>query len=278
MKNFRMLIMLFAVLTMIAFPILAEEDENLEDMPTTVDETANSSEPEPNLPEVKKETPGYFGNVNIWAGYTTLSLSAVNNSIKALPAISSDPVIKEITAGYVLGLDLGFSPIKELPVSLGLRFELIGAGEGSFSDSNSLNGDSYYYTLNATLVPLMAGVSYTYDIPAIPVSISADVYGGYAITSANSTLKTTVSSVVSEITVPYNGGGFAMDLGCRINYQINEPMSAGFTLGYRIADISELTAAKSAGTVNKNDKFQDGKTVPFDFSGLNIGLSVNMKY
>lgn len=261
-KNYVFLLVLM-ILALFVFPVFAEDNENLEDMPTTVDDSANAAEPEPNMPVIKKEST-YFGVVNIWGGYTTLAL---NNQ-----------AISGINGGYALGLDLGFTLIKDLPLALGVRVELIGSSQGTFTGRlGSLPVADY--TLGSSLIPLMAGAAYTFDIPDSPVSISADIYAGYSFAKA-----IIASDTIKSKNSNFNGTSFALDLGTTISYQINEPTTAGLTLGYRFAKAASMKAEQdfdaNSVSISKGTSLQDisNKTVTFDFSGFTIGIKVDMKY
>lgn len=282
MKKNRLVLLTLMITALFVFPVFAEgEEENLEDMPTTVDETANESEPEPNMPEIKKEST-YFGVVDIWGGYTTLAMGKVNDMLGENTLYPNGTTTK-ITGGYVLGVDLGFMLIKDLPLALGLRVELIGSTQGKFTGDLGITSTSL--TLDSSLIPIMAGASYTFEIPETQISVSADLYAGYSIAKATYVNDSKLFGVGDKITSVYNGSAFTLDIGATVNYQINEPTSAGITLGYRTANVASMTADKdvvvnSVTVINKGDKFEDSgnNTVPFDFSGFNIGVNVDMKY
>jgi hypothetical protein len=266
MKKISLVLMMLMIIAVFVLPVFAADDENLEDMPTTVDESASATEAEPALPVIKKESATYMGVVDIWAGYTTLSLNNAN--------------INSISGGYVVGVDLGLTLIKDLPLSLGLRFELIGSGQGNYTGELG-NLVSASYTIKDTLIPVMAGASYSFAIPESPVEISADVFAGYSFAKATITDNLTPGFEDQA----FSGSCFTLDIGTTISYQISEPVSAGLTLGYRLANVASMSADKNVDLnfvthMNKGDLLKDsgGSAVPFNFSGFNIGLKVDMKY
>ncbi len=276
-----MLLAVIMTMALFALPVFAADDENLEDMPTTVDETATASEPAPAMPEIKKAESTYFGVVDIWADYTTISFSRVNDLLGSIGAYPNGAVTK-MSGGYALGVDLGFTPVKGLPLDFGLRVELIGTGQGKYSgDIGSLA--STIYTIDSSLIPVMAGASYNFEIPETPVSISAEIHAGYSFAKASVVNDSKALGVGDKITEPYSGSAFACDLGMTINYQLNEPASVGLNLGYRLADVTSVSADSDIAntTIKKGDTLKNpssGSVVPFDFSGFNAGVKVDMKY
>jgi hypothetical protein len=263
MKKTSLILMLIMALSLLVFPIYATEDENLEDMPTTVDEPSNTVEAEPNMPEIKKETT-YFGTVNIFAAYTTLTLD--------------NAAIKNISGGYDLGIDLGLTMIKDLPLALGLRIELIGSGLGNYKGILDTIPTTEY-ELSTSMIPVMAGASYAFDIPSTPLTIAADLYAGFAFAKA-----AIASDAINLKTQSFSGSGFVLNIGTTISYQINEPTSAGLILGYRIANMANMSSDSefiaNTVTIPKNTQLKDsdGKVVPFNLSGIILGLKVDMRY
>jgi hypothetical protein len=138
------------------------------------------------------------------------------------------------------------------------------------------------------LIPVLAGISYALEIPGSPITVSGDVFAGYSFARSviNAKYYSALTLTDEDTTMNFSGSGFAMDIGATVNYQINEPMSAGLTFGYRIANIASMS-------LDADTKFSDGtpqltkgtiyddssnNAIPFDFSGFNIGVNVDMKY
>ena len=263
MRKASLVLMLVMVLSLLVFPIYAAEEDNLEDMPTTVDEPSSTVEAEPNMPVIKKDST-YFGTVNIFAAYTSLSLDST--------------AIKNIIGGYDLGIDLGLTLLNDLPLALGLRIELIGSGQGKYT-GNLGSLATTEYTLSTSMIPVMAGASYAFDISNTPLTIAADLYAGYAFAKAS-----IASDTINLKDKSFSGSGFVLDIGTTISYQINEPTSAGLILGYRVANIPTMSSdtefIANSVTIAKNTALKDStdKVLPFNLSGIILGLKVDMRY
>jgi hypothetical protein len=234
------------------------------------------------MPEIKKEST-YFGVVDIWADYTTLSFGTVNDLLGAGEPYANGAVTK-VSGGYALGVELGFTPIKDLPLDLGVRVELIGAGQGKYTgDYGALA--STVVTIDSSLIPVLAGATYNFEIPETPVSISAEVHAGYSFAKASVVNDSKILGAGDKTTATFSGSAFALDLGTTISYQINEPASVGLNLNYRLANVASMTAdsdvANTTPAIKKGDTLKtlvNGPAVPFDFSGFNVGVKVDMKY
>ena len=243
--------------------------ENAESLsPTASDnlavDTSEEGKPEPTLPEVTPQ-PSYMGVVNLFAELSFVSFKDLNDQI----AKSSNPV--KITMAYVLGVDAVFSPFKGIPLGFGPRLEYLGCFTGKTSDFG-VETD-----LTPSLIPIMLGGTYEFRVPSTPVTLACDIYAGYGIAKAIYQ----ETGLTNNIDETLSGGSFVIDAGIKGSYEIFEATALGLSLGYRMANVPRMTYDKDDANngISKGDVFKlNGTALKFDYSGLNIGIDINMKY
>ncbi|MCE5299775.1 MAG: hypothetical protein LLG37_02740 [Spirochaetia bacterium] len=288
MKKFSVLLIeLLFVFSMCALPLMAAGNEELsdikasDDMPVEADPSGIDEPGMPNVPDYLE----YIGVVNLWVGYSTLSMNSVNAFIDDINDDADtlfDMETSNMDKAYVLGLDLGLLVFKGFPLSIGARVEYVGGFQASIKGTNSFLGllPDVTRTLDALLVPIMAGATYNLNIKGMPIDLAADAYIGYALAKATLTQDWT-----TDETANLSGGGFAMDFGIKANYRVSKPLSIGLHIGYRIANIEQMTADEEANNVFGLDKgevlknvYDSDSVIAFDFTGFTFGINANMKY
>lgn len=262
---------------------LAASIESPSDDGLAVDEDAGE-QAEPEMPIVKDHTV-FTGLVNIRAGYSFLSLKAANDFLKSYGeyAVSSGAAItseQKMEGAAAASMDIAFLPIAQLPLSPGIRISYLNCNAGH--TQSSLAGSTEKYSLASTVVQLLAGTSYELILKEIPLSFIADAYLGYAF--AGGMLIREIPSLKEE--AMFGGGGFAGDFGIKANYRLLDALSAGISVSYTLSNAGEMSYSADAdiGTesLKKGDKvvnFFDGNSAMiFDYSGVVIGLNLNMLY
>ncbi|PKL92696.1 MAG: hypothetical protein CVV21_02760 [Candidatus Goldiibacteriota bacterium HGW-Goldbacteria-1] len=235
----------------------AEEAEAAEEAEELDTKGAEQPETSPALPDEASKSI-YFGDVRFFAGYTTLNMADYNK-------FASNSNIQQIKSALLVGVDFGIKILQCL--SAGPRVEFIKAfAEGT----GTLN------KIDVSLLPVMAGLTYSYYLTDLDFIISAGAYAGYA--WANGTFEENVGGTAN---VPKRseiyGSCFAADFDLRLDYMINTAISAGITAGYRIANLPTM---KAKGTYIETDTVINASEndIAFDFSGLVIGAGVLMNY
>jgi hypothetical protein len=236
-------------------PGISEQTEYL-----PVDDS-EEGKPEPALPEIAAIN--YSGMVNMWFALSFISPKDMNNSLSSSTAGSSST---KITTAYVLGVDAGFFLFSGVPLALGPRLEYIAVSQGKLEYPGSI------LTMDASLIPILAGASYEFRVPSLPIVLIGDLYLGYGIG------KLTTGDPSGNFT--YSGGAFVLDPGLRCNYRISDDISAGLSAGYRLAKITRLSFDRDTDTNKKGDilKNSDGSNLTVDLSGLNAGFNISMKF
>jgi len=236
----------------------ASANTGSEDTTTTSEDlevdTSEEGKPEPSLPEVTAQVK-YLGVVNMFGALSFINPKDVNDSL------STGDSSTKMTMALVLGVDADFYLFQGIPLAIGPRLEYVSAFEGKETTAGITS------TIDASIIPVMAGATYDFKIPSVAVSLLADLYFGYGFG------KYDFKTDNDEITA--SGGAFTMDADIRTNYRISDDLSAGLLFGYRMAKVSTLTADKDSMFLSKGTKLT-GFTL--DLSGLNLGVNVSMKY
>ncbi len=284
------------VLLLAALPLFSSEadttDEELaasievpEDAGLAVDDDAEN-QPEPEMPQIKEHAV-FSGLVNIRAGYSLISVKGVNEFLSSYRTVREGlgaQVLSEqkMEGAVTAGIDIGFLPFESVPASLGLKISYLNCNS-AFSET-SLGGNKQKYSFESTAVPLMAGASYELVIPGIPLSLIADAYFGYIFAGGALILEESATTTREE--AMFGGGAFTGEAGLKINYKFLDALSGGISIAYSLANAGEMSyssdAALGALDMKKGDKVvnfhnSDAK-MEFDYSGILIGINVNMLY
>ncbi|MEI7640844.1 MAG: hypothetical protein WCJ46_04985 [bacterium] len=232
-----------------------------------------------------------FAGISIspFGGYTTVSMANLNHRLDFLRStVFTDPDLIDIKTNYFTnawfaGLDAGCLLVPGF--SVGLRSEYISAG-GVISAKDKTNDAKLNSGINASLIPIMAGLSYLYGFETSPFSVGADLYAGWGLGNGEFFLKMTDKNELffEAYNVPMNGGGFVLDSDIKCAYALGETLSFDFAFGYRHAKIDKLYVVKDATFMNPNwakgkeAKTSDGKSLSADFSGLTLRLGAKINF
>jgi hypothetical protein len=209
--------------------------------------------------------------------------------------IAMDQVNKQLNKGVnVTNLNSGISGMLDLDIAVA-PFLTIGARGGYLScGPASANYNYLAYnqttTINTSLVPLEAGLSGIFAIPATPISIMVGAYGGYGF--ANASIKNDINALGQTATVsqPYTGGGVIGDVLAAINVKLLSALSLNINGGYRMAKIARMEQTQdvsyngipfvSIPVGAKGDvlKDSDNNDLAFDFSGFHAGAGLSLGF
>lgn len=145
-------------------------------------------------------------------------------------------------------------------------------------------------TINASLIPIEAGVSVNIDLPEAPISLKVGVFAGYGL--AFGSIKNDISALgqTATFTQPYNGGSYIGEATASVSYNFSPVLALSINGGYRLANIPQMLQSEDVSyngipgiTVPigaKGDvlKDSDNKDMAFNFSGFNIGLGLNFGF
>jgi hypothetical protein len=199
-----------------------------------------------------------FFEANVSGGYTTVAMGEVNDRMSAVTGAD----VTKISSGYYIAADAGISVfpfIKLVP-----RVEYIAANQGAVKTTGSST------TIDTNLVPLELGLATDVSLPLTGLSVRGGVWGGYGMATAMTA--NTVSGVT--ITNLYQGNAFTAEVLGALRYDIIPLTSLSLELGYRMANIPKMT--DSAGNTQKKANGVDD--LPFDYSGMNVGLGLSVGF
>lgn len=147
--------------------------------------------------------------------------------------------------------------------------------------------DTVDVTYNASLIPVEAGVTANLEIPGMPLSVMAGIYGGYGFAAAS--VKKVINLLDAVYTQPYTGGAFIGEALVTANFKMSSSMYLSVNGGYRLANIPRMIQSEdvtydllgvstSAGA--KGDILQDSDSndLAFDFSGFSVGAGLSLGF
>jgi hypothetical protein len=232
----------------------------------------------------EKNGPSEKIKISAFGGFTTVGMSKVNNfidtSYSRATSLGATGQKQDLGSAFIIGAQGGYNAYPGLYI--GPRLELIGVPTAKTAFSGSEFGFPYAdeSDYSGSIFPVMVGASYYYPVQGQKIILSGDLYLGYGaagitISGTNSGFGTTNSE-----TLGYSGGAFVADIGVNGSYKLTDAVAAGLTLGYRIANVPQVTANQDyspAGfaAVKKGDTLKDANNdiMQVDFSGLIISLN-----
>ncbi len=137
------------------------------------------------------------------------------------------------------------------------------------------------------LIPVMAGVNLYMPMGTdSAIAINAAAYAGWGLAYCAQKTKYNNSEALLAL---YGGNGFVADLTASVEVKILAFLSASLNGGYRFAKMTDFKNVKSVSAnvpgygmynIPTNDPFNDGngKPVDVDFSGINIGAGLNLRF
>lgn len=238
--------------------------------------------------------------VTAFAGFTTAGMTQVNviiDTIAAAGTASGETVTTQnLGGGFLIGAQAGYSVIKGLYVGPRLEFASIFAGKTTASiDTPAM--PPYYpamheetvYTFGASITDILLGASYYYTLSGQPFVFSGDLYLGYGLAGGNINYEYSYYGTSEKTEIPLEGGTFVTVISASADYKMSDMISAGLTLGYRIANVPKMSVAKdvvqNGGTIPKgyyitSSSFisNTGAATSYDFSGFIISLNGNISF
>jgi hypothetical protein len=252
-------------------------------------------------------------NIKPWVGYTNVSMKDVNASLSEtmttekyldnysytfyyadeVDVIDNDMTKKNSTSkinkASIVGVDITKNYDK---INAGVRIEYLTTNDGTRSNSLKYSYDSNEEPLDmfenklkisdVKLVPIMVGGNYSKPLNE-KWGVDASCYIGFGFASARVSNETIVRKIDEDgyLLLPktysydedFSGMGLVADLAVGGQYNFSEVVSLATSLGYRFAKINEMK--DSAGDYLVKD---DGKKLPFDFSGMLLTLGLNFKF
>ncbi len=244
-------------------------------------------------------------NISLSGGYTTLIMAKVNEFVQSIQNSAGGwGTVTNLNSGYYAALDANFTVLPSLTIGPRIEFVNAMAGEYNFSGYVPTFGQlSFTDSFGASLIPILLGISYSTYFPHISVKYA--VYGGYGFAAAynNASFFMPASGQLTE-NIPLSGSGLVGEILVSGDYSFARFFSIGLNLGFRMANIPQMKAAKDVPPVSgisnipgasgiygisgftsgitKGSVFKDqattGNDLPFDYSGLMTGLAFNFSF
>jgi hypothetical protein len=238
-------------------------------------------------------------HLGITAGYSYSNLEGLDTywqNIKAdttaNTALASAPRWTSYGNGLFANIDLNFNIDKNLLV--GLRSGVQYIFPSTYTGFREIPIDIPPVTMtwvntetsiDNMLIPFMAGLSYYIPFGDSLMSMRLDAYAGWGLAYCGQRTK---YEDVGPLLSLYSGNGFTADLSAAFEIKLLPFLSASINGGYRFAKTSGYKSIDSItadipgyGTykVPTNDPFNDesGKPVDVDFTGMNIGIGINIR-
>ncbi len=255
---------------------------------------------------------GFGGGFNFFIDYTSVSMGKVNSALDSAKGLLEQagsffgitPTESKLGSGILGGIaaNVDLKLMDTFSVGLGFRAGYLSAFPGSAKlKTDNILGSGYSLDFednySASLIPLEVGLEGKFNIPAISASLGLGGYLGYGMASVSNEWKLNSTEPLStnfDDTIPYSGGCLVVDIigNASVNISI---ISVGLDLGYRVANVSHVTATKdfsdtnSGITVKKGDTMKDGNangtfmpgtgnTVSVDFGGLIVGIKFGVAF
>jgi len=238
-------------------------------------------------------------NIGVSGGYASVAMTEVNKELDdfadSMKLMGFTPSVTKLGHGLYANLDLSLGVIPF--VNFGVRTGILYCFQGKISIDGDLSSIPWLpplgtgtisYTYDALLIPVMGGLGLNVGLPGMPFSINAGVYAGYgfSIVSEGGNIKTATLNI--PFNPVYNGGGFVMDAGIGFSFSILPLISATLNIAYKLAKIPEVKATSDVSvgaplniTIIKKDdalKGADGNSLPIDYSGINVGVGINIGF
>ncbi|MCX8094205.1 MAG: hypothetical protein N3E50_08595, partial [Candidatus Goldbacteria bacterium] len=236
-------------------------------------------------------------NIGISGGYASVAMTEVNKTLEDLSnnmqLIGLSPSLTKLGHGLYANLDLNFGVIPFL--NFGLRTGILYCLQGKISLTGNLSvlnpalgTGTISRTYDSLLIPVMGGLGLSVGLPGMPFSINASAYAGYGFSIVSEGGKISSGSINIPFNPIYNGGGFVMDAGIGFGFSLLPFISATLNIAYKLAKIPEVKATSDVGLgaplnviiIHKDEvlKGSNGKALPIDYSGINIGLGINIGF
>ena len=238
---------------------------------------------------------GIFTGAGYDFAYT--SMKDINSNLNTLADVARQAgygVKKQTVSnaqGFYAEVNFGFSAVRDL--SAGLRT----GGLFSFSSGfNSFRRQIYDNTwnnwFNSSMIPVLAGASYSFKLPFLRASVSASFYLGVGFASASweSFFSTTDpgwtpgDKAMWNFKIPASGTSLIAEVHSSANFNLWGPVYLNLNFGYRLGDFPYLYVTKNingtfAGDLKSGDTALtvDGSILTLDFSGMDFSAGLNIR-
>lgn len=219
-------------------------------------------------------------SLDIWVGYTTVSMSDVNNNLDTI-ATGLGSVTK-MNNGFTVAGDFLFEVAPKL--AIGPRVEYVYVSEGK------IDSPLIQFKENLYLIPVMIGGRYNF-VESSTTIVSFGLFGGWGFGYGQSQTTLPIISSV-ETTTKFDGSAFAGEALIGAQFNLGHNVYFGLDAGYRLAkipemDVSSTSLSTSGGGGGGGGLYApskapvldtSGNKLAYDFSGAVINIGISFKF
>jgi hypothetical protein len=229
-----------------------------------------------------------FLEFNLWGGYTSVNVAKVNETfdmvrdqVKTDTSGLVDLSVTKMHDAWVAGLDANYALSPSLWVGPRVEWLTVVPGKLEGTGTNGATTLKLTATYEATLIPVLAGVTEKHALGDL-VSLDTSFYlgAGFAGVHQTTELESNVANPASGKWEAKMGGTcFVGELSAALSFKLS-PITAGLTLGWRVADVPEFNylddVTLMGDTHKKGDAVRDpnDRVMDLDYGGLIAGISI----
>ncbi len=210
-------------------------------------------------------------------GLTTMKESAINGGKDASFTTFGNSVYANVCFDFGVNNNISIGPKTGAQVVL----------PTSITIADMLNNTKETYA--AVLVPVMLGANFHIKVPLTFLSFTVGAYGGYGVAFATKSINTseplTDTSSITSYSSVYQGGGIMGEAVSAVEFYLADMFTLSVNLGYRYAKYDNLKAVDEIKVGNtvfvpKGSIISDGLggTRTVDYSGINAGVGINLRF
>ena len=218
--------------------------------------------------------------ITLGVDYTTVGMKQANDSM------NDDYNIKLFGSGILTTLDLGIAiyPFLMAGPKVGYLYCFAAGSEHNYPGPINTKTE-----MNAALVPIEAGAILRFELPGTSVAVSAGAYAGAGLAFiSNNVDVTNGASQKASYVQRFDGLGFTGELTAALEIKLIKGVDLNINGGYRLAYVQNVKQSEDVqysfdsitytAVGSKGDVMQDAANtdVPFDFSGMNIGIGISL--
>jgi len=216
-------------------------------------------------------------DLNLHAGYTSLSMGELNHSNAMLMGWDGAPYAEELNSGIVVGLDATTKHLIRLPwLELGLRAETLRSNQAEMR--NWPGNVSSVYTDVASLSSLLVGAKASAPFAVSGLSLGWGAWVGYGYAELDQHVSdTTRPPIQSGVFTAYI---LVAELESTLSYAVTDRISLNATGGWRWADAPKMKDGNNTDLLDAEQYWENNylTSVNVDYSGATFQGSVSYSF
>ena len=216
-------------------------------------------------------------DLNLHAGYTSLSMGDLNRSNAMLMGWDGAPYSEDLNSGIVVGLDATSKHLVRLPwLALGLRAETLRSNQAEMK--NWPGNVSSVYTDVASLSSLLVGAKASKPFAVSGLSLGWGAWLGYGYAELDQHVSiTTRPPIQSGVFTAYI---LVAELESTLAYAVNSHISLNATGGWRWADAPKMQDGNKTDLYDAEQYWRGNAvtSVNVDYSGATFQGSVSYSF